>query len=226
MPIRYRIIDGILQGLNIKFGNFIEQLLRNVVEIDKGVRVMPDLGKKIRLFFTSVTDALIYITERQLPNSSDDCSPAFSDLLDRILEIEHAATDEQRQSITKDVDVLFQTESGLLVYTELKYNDDHETGKFVDINRKFIKTWAVLAVRYRIQSKDDLLPILYYFNPTKRYGPIYTPSSNIMRGSQLFDRFLHISYVDVDRYLAEIGDDPAILDIFDEMYHTVRNQKL
>ncbi|MGB9754277.1 hypothetical protein [Roseiflexus castenholzii] len=107
MPIRYRIIDGILQGLNIKFGNFIEQLLRNVVEIDKGVRVMPDLGKKIRLFFTSVTDALIYITERQLPNSSDDCSPAFSDLLDRILEIEHAATDEQRQSITKDVDVLF-----------------------------------------------------------------------------------------------------------------------
>ena len=28
VPIRYRIIGGILQGLNIEFGNFIEQLLR------------------------------------------------------------------------------------------------------------------------------------------------------------------------------------------------------
>lgn len=228
VPIRYRIIGGILQGLNIKFGNFIEQLLRNIVEIDTGVQVMPDSGKKIKLFFTPETDALIdgYITERQLPNSPDDCSKAFSHLLDRILEIEHAATDDQRQGITKDVDGLFQTDDGLIVYTELKYNDDHDTGKFVDINRKFIKTWAGLAVRYQIQSKDELLPILYYFNATKRYGPIYTPSSNIMRGSQLFDRFLHISYADVDRYMAEIGDDPEILVIFDKIYNTVRNLKL
>jgi len=228
VPIRYRIIGGILQGLNIKFGNFIEQMLRNIVEMDTGIQVMPDSGKKIRLFFTPETDALIdsYITERQLPNSPDDCSKLFSNLLDRILEIEHAATDEQRQGITKDVDMLFQTDDGLIVYTELKYNDDHDTGKFVDINRKFIKTWAGLSVRYQIQSKGDLLPVLYYFNATKRYGPIYTPSSNIMRGSQLFDRFLHISYADVDRYMTEIGDDPEILAIFDKMYDTVRNLKL
>lgn len=228
VPIRYRIIGGILQGLNIKFGNFIEQLLRNIVEIDTGIKVMPDSGKKIRLFFTPATDTLIdnYITERQLPNSPDDCSQVFSELLDRILEIEWAATDEQRQGITKDVDGLFQTNDGLIVYTELKYNDDHDTGKFVDINRKFIKTWAGLAVRYRIQLKNELLPILYYFNSTKRYGPIYTPSSNIMRGPQLFNRFLRISYAEVDRYLAEIGDDPEILAIFDKMYNTVRNQKI
>ena len=83
-----------------------------------------------------------------------------------------------------------------------------------------------MAIRYQIQSKDELLPILYYFNPTKRYGPIYTPSENIMRGSQLFDRFLHISYDIVDGYLSEIGDDPEILAIFDQMYKTVRKQKL
>jgi len=46
VPIRYRIIGGILQGLNIKFGKFIEQLLRNIVEMDTGVQVMPDSGKK------------------------------------------------------------------------------------------------------------------------------------------------------------------------------------
>ena len=75
IPVRYRIVGGILQGLNIKFGNFIEQLLRNIVEIDTGVKVLEDSGKKIKLFFTHQTDALIdtYITDRQLPNSPDDC---------------------------------------------------------------------------------------------------------------------------------------------------------
>ena len=228
VPIHYRIIGGILQGLNIKFGNFIEQLLRNIVEIDDGVKVMEDSGRKIRLFFTHQTDALIdaYITDRQLPNSPDDCTELFDNLLEEILAIESNLTDEQRQGITKDVDGLFQTDDGVIVYTELKYNDDHDTGKFVDINRKFIKTWAGLAVRYRIQSTSELLPILYYFNPRKRYGPIYVPSKNIMRGPQLFEQFLHINYNDVDGYLSEIGDDPEILAIFDKMYDAVRNQNL
>lgn len=228
VPIRYRIVGGILQGLNIKFGNFIEKLLGNIVDIDENIAALDDSGRKIRLFFTPETDALIdhYITERQLPNSPDNCAPAFSALLDKILEIEIAASAEERQGITKDVDGLFQMQNGLIVFTELKYNDDHDTGKFVDINRKFLKTWAGLAVRYGIQSKDELLPILYYFNPRKRYGPIYTPSENIMRGEQLFDAFLSIPYNDVDQYLAEIGDDPEILAIFDDMYERVRNLKL
>ena len=228
IPIRYRIIGGILQGLNIKFGNFIEQLLKNIVEMDTGVEIMEDSGKKIRLLFTSQTDALIdtYITKRQLPNSPDDCTEAFEDLLQKILEIENTASESEREGIVKDVDGLFQTNDGLLVYTEMKHNDDHDTGKFVDINRKFIKTWAGLAVRYQIKSTSHLLPILYYFNPRKRYGPIYVPSKNIMRGPQLFDRFLHVSYKDVISYLSEIGDDPAILLIFDKMYEWVRNQEL
>ena len=37
IPIRYRILGGILQGLNIKFGNFIEQLIGNLVEIDTNI---------------------------------------------------------------------------------------------------------------------------------------------------------------------------------------------
>lgn len=146
IPIRYRILGGILQGLNIKFGNFIEKLVGNLVEIDQNINTLPDSGKKIRLFFTPETDALIdsYITHRQLPNSPDNCTDLFDELLNHILEIESLAKDEERQGIVKDVDGLFQTKNGLMVYTELKYNDDHDTGKFADINRKFIKTWAGL----------------------------------------------------------------------------------
>lgn len=228
VPIRYRIIGGILQGLNIKFGNFIETLVGNVVEIDSDVQIMPDSGKKIRLYFTSQTDSLIdnYITERQLPNSPDDCTPMFDALLQQIINIEQSAPDDQRQGIVKDIDTLFRTRDGLIVFTELKYNDDHDTGKFADINRKFIKTWAGLAVRLGISSPNELMPFIYYFNPTKRYGPIHTPSRNIMRGPQLFDRFLQTKYADVDHFLSEIGDDPEILRIFDEMYQRVRYGQL
>src|SRR3990172_2115273 len=87
VPIRYRVIGGILQGLNIKFGNFIEKLMSNIVEIDEGVEKMPDSGKKIRLYFTDETDALIdsYISGRQLPASPADCTPLFDNLLESIV---------------------------------------------------------------------------------------------------------------------------------------------
>ena len=80
-------------------------------------------------------------------------------------------------------------------------------------------------MRLKISSTDELVPIIYYFNPMKRSGPIHTPSRNIMRGSQLFNRFLKIKYEDVDRYLSEISDDPEILDYFDQLYDRVRNRK-
>ena len=43
------------------------------------------------------------------------------------------------------IDALFQPNEESYVYVEIKYNDDHDTGKFVDINRKFIKTYAGLV---------------------------------------------------------------------------------
>jgi len=228
VPIRYRIIGGILQGLNIKFGNFIENLMGKIVEIDTGVEVLPDSGKKVRLFFTSQTDSLIdsYITERQLPNSPDDCTPLFDALLQEIIDIETTASVDQRQGIVKDIDTLFRVSNGPIIFTEIKYNDDHDTGKFADINRKFIKTWSGLVVRLGITNPDDLIPIIYYFNPTKKYGPIHTPSRNIYRGQQLFDQFMQTKYSDVDKYLTEIGDDPEILRIFDDMYQRVRYGEL
>lgn len=47
-----------------------------------------------------------------------------------------------------------------------------------------------------------------------------------MRGPQLFDRFLQTKYQEVDKYLSEIGDDPEILKIFDDLYQTVRSMNI
>ena len=40
VPLRYRVLGGILQALNIKFGNFIERLMITIYEMDSGVEIM------------------------------------------------------------------------------------------------------------------------------------------------------------------------------------------
>jgi hypothetical protein len=223
VPIRYRVIGGLLQSLNIKFGNFIEQLISLIIEQDSQVRVLPESGKKLRLAATPETDTLIdqYITRRQLPDSPDLCDDEFNTLTKSMFDLERK-TSLQKQVITRDVDALFQSRDGQIIYLEVKYNDDHDTGKFVDINRKFLKTYAGLLNALNISSIEQISPFIYYFNPTKRYSPIYVPSSNILRGAQLFERFLSVSYSEIDDILKTLGDDSEIIAIFDRLYEAIR----
>lgn len=224
IPPKYRVLGGLLQALNIKFGNFLEKLLDFVIQNDSNVKRHPISGRRFPLRFTAETDADIdaYITSRQLPQSPDSCDEQFKELLGSIVETE-LKKNKEKQAITKDIDALFQVDDGNYVYVEIKYNDDHDTGKFVDINRKFLKTFAGLVNELGINDKSRLKPILYYFNPTKRYGPIYIPSSNIYRASRLFDEYFEIKYEHIDNYLREIGEDPEILQMFDDMYVRVCN---
>ncbi len=223
IPPQYRVLGGLLQSLNIKFGNFIEKLIALVVDYDTKVSALPESGKKIPLSMTAETDSLIdeYITSRQLPDSPDGCDEVFQELLNRILSIERDSP-APKQTITKDVDALFQVGGKQSVYVEIKYNDDHDTGKFVDINRKFIKTYAGLINRLEVTDVHALRPVLYYLNPVKRYGPIYVPSSNIYRGAQLFDQYFEIPFDEIDRYLRMLGSDEEIVAVFDNLYNKVR----
>jgi hypothetical protein len=223
VPTKYRVLGGLLQSLNIKFGNFIEKLIALIVEQDANVTSIPPSGERVRLSMTAETDALIdhYITSRQLPDSPDHCDVPFAELLAAILRIE-TEPGRTKQTIKKDVDALFRAASGEIVYLEIKYNDDHDTGKFVDINRKFIKTYAGLVNYLGITDTAQLKPILYYFNPVKRWGPIYTPSTNVYRGAQLFDEYFETAFADIDTYLRNLGDDEDIIAIFDDLYQLVR----
>jgi hypothetical protein len=58
---------------------------------------LPDSGQKVRLFFTPQTDSIIdnYITQRQLPDSPDDCTSMFDGLLEQTVATETAASDDQ-----------------------------------------------------------------------------------------------------------------------------------
>ncbi len=224
VPLKYRILGGLLQALNIKFGNFIEQLIALVIEYDSNVEALEESGQKLKLGITPETNAIIeaYIRSRQLPDSDDVFDKDFEVLQQQIIELEQHATDAERQFIRNDLDAVFRvTETGQIVYLEIKYNDDHDTGKFESINRKFLKTYAGLVSRFNIQSVPQLLPIIYYFNPSKRYSPQYTRASNILRGAQLFDRFFETTYKEIDAQLGHIGEDPEIIALFDEVQMNV-----
>lgn len=224
VPVQYRVLGGLLQSLNIKFGNFIEKLISLVIEADPHISSLEVSGSRLPLSMTAQTDALIdrYITKRQLPESPDDCTQPFHELLQSIIEIE-ADQSLARQTIVKDVDVLFRIASGQTIYLEVKYNDDHDTGKFVDINRKFLKTYAGLVNHLNISNINQLKPIIYYFNPVKRWGSIYVPSDHIYRGSQLFEEYFHIKFAEVDAYLQKIGNDQKIIALFDDLYKRIRH---
>jgi len=225
IPIRYRVLGGLLQSLNIKFGNYIELLIRLIVQNEPNLEIISDIsGKKnVKLALNDETDALIdrYITESQTSDGSQ-LNTRFTNLLNRIIESENSS----KTAIVKkhDVDILFRNKlTKKLYYLEVKYNDDHDTGKFMDINRKFVKTYAGIVNKLKIRKIDDLKPILYYLNDKKKIGNIYIPEiTNIYRGPKLFKEFFTIKYDELDEYLREIGEDEEILKIFDNVYKRIR----
>jgi hypothetical protein len=110
-----------------------------------------------------------------------------------------------------------------LYYVETKYNDDHDTGKFVDINRKFLKTFAGLVKTLKIKDTKLLKPILYYLTKKIMKGNIYVPEGkHIYRGDKLFKEFFTLRYGELDDYLKNISEDKEILEIFDNLYKKIR----
>ncbi|MCK4386878.1 MAG: restriction endonuclease [Candidatus Pacebacteria bacterium] len=227
VPIRYRIFGGLLQSMNIQFGNFIEKLLHIIVENEKGLKIVKDISGKrnLKLSITAKSESLIdeYITDCQNNNFNDNETLLnFNKLIDECLKNEkNYATKEI--NIRHDIDVLFKNKDNKFYYLEVKYDDNHDTGKYTDINRKFIKTYIGVANFIKIYDKMFFKPILYYLTQKKLKGNIYIPEKQfIYRGEKLFDEFFEIEYSALDKVMGNIGKDKDIIEIFDNLYNDIR----
>ena len=228
IPLRYRIFGGLLQSLNIQFGNFIEVLMHKIVEGEGSLEIIKGISgkKKVPLLLTKKTDSLIdhFITDRQ-NNADKNLEEKFEKLLESIVECQQ----EEGDTITMkhDIDVLFWSKQDKVLYfVETKYNDDHDTGKFVNINRKFIKTYAGLIKTLKIKDIKSLKPILYYLTKKVMKGNIYVPEGEyIYRGDRFFNQFFTLKYEDLDTYLKDVSEDKEILEIFDKLYNKIRYNK-
>ncbi|PIE97619.1 MAG: restriction endonuclease [Treponema sp.] len=224
IPTKYRVLGGILQSMNIQFGNFIEVLMKNLIDNEQKYEVLKTYtGKKNNTFsLSNINEQLIdkYITKCQTQNINVDNE--FVILQKTIFE-NNKKIKNNFITFKHDIDLLFKDKTtNKIYYLEIKYNDDHDTGKFVDINRKFIKTYAYLLNEFNLKNYDSLVPILFFFNNKKMKGNIYVPEgTNIKRGKTFFDEFLTTSYSSVENYLTELSEDKNTIKNFNNLYKKI-----
>lgn len=231
IPIKYRVFSGIIQSMNIQFGNFIEEAIHQILLVNKNNEIIEEYsGKRSNKFCISQkTEILIdeYITNCKAHiYSEEEQKVNYDKLLEMIVKNEK---DEKIETInfTHDVDVLFKDNtSGIIYYVEIKYNDDHDTGKFEDINRKLLKTYAYLVRELKIYDKNKFRPMLFYFTNKRMKGNIYIPENEIYRGSRFFDKYTTIKYTDLENYMLNISENEEIIKQFNDMYNKVVNGKI
>ncbi len=229
IPIRYRIFGGLLQSMNIQFGNFIEKLLHVIVENEKALTIFEEYSGKrsIKLSITEQSEIWIdnFITNCQNNNYDErQLSKNFNALLKKCIVFEEK-NNTKEINIKHDIDILFSDELNQYFYLEVKYNDDHDTGKYADINRKFIKSYIGICNILKIYDINKFKPILFYLTNKKMKGNIYIPEyQNIYRGERLFNEFFSLSYADLDSQMQNISDNEDIIELFDNLYHNIRNE--
>ncbi len=228
IPTEYRVLGGLLQSMNIQFGNFIEILMSNLVGCEERYEILKEYSGKKSNSFSLVEDneRLIdsYITKCQ--TETFNLAEEF-EVLKKQLFLNNKKDGAKLITFKHDIDLLFKCkQSNKTYYLEIKYNDDHDTGKFVDINRKFIKTYAYLLNEFDLKDYNDLVPILFFFNNKKMKGNIYVPEgSNIMRGQVFFDKFLTTEYLEVDEYLTNLSKRDETIASFDALYRKIRGKQ-
>ena len=231
IPIKYRVFGGIIQSMNIQFGNFIEEAIHQILLVNKNNKIIEEYsGKKSNNFCISKkTENLIdqYITNCETNIYTEkEQRINYENLLEIINENEKDETLETI-SFQHDVDVLFKDNvSGITYCVEIKYNDDHDTGKFININRKLLKTYAYLVRELKIYDKDKFRPMLLYFTNKRMKGNIYIPEDEIYRGSRFFDKYTTIKYSDLENYMLNISENKNTIKQFNEMYNKVVNENI
>jgi len=203
MPAHLRVLGGYLQSLNIRYGGFIEKEIEKAIYIlsRHGLtkfNVVPEYsGKKLILKLEENSRKAIddYVSEGKIQQKASE--QEFSELLNTIFRYQ-TSPEGKLESRKLDVNSLLRVRDDnrdRYYYIEVKYCDDHDTGKFVSINRKFLYTFAglihELRIHGKIHSKDDIVPILYYFEDgLKKYENVFLiEGTNVLRGKQLFELF-------------------------------------
>lgn len=226
IPIKYRVFGGIIQSMNIQFGNFIEEAIHQILLNNKDNLILEEYsGKRSNKFtITRQSENLIdrYITGCETKIKTEQQQKIdYENLLSKIVQNEKN-NELERISFKHDVDVLFKDrKSDIIYFMEIKYNDDHDTGKFVDINRKLLKTYAYLVRDLKVYDKDKFRPMLFYFTNKRMKGNIYIPEDEIYRGRKFFDKYTNITYDEIEKYMLNISENEDTIRKFKKLYDKV-----
>ena len=216
-----KVLELLFQSVNIQFENFIKELMTLIISNENKFKILEEYnGKKNNKFYLSDSNIKRiddYIAKCQYEHTAD-LKKEFRLLQNEIL------NDRGNNFIEVkcDTDLIFYNNENIY-YFEVKYNDDHDTGKFVNINKKFLTTYAAIATELKNKNyKETVIPILFYFTNKKMKGNNYIPEeTNIRRGKRFFDEFLSIKYDDLEKCLSNISENKNNIKIFDELYKKI-----
>ncbi len=200
IPVGVRVFSGVVQALNIRYGNFIQALMGKLVEHEHSLTLHELSGKKVDFHVSGNVNIEVdsYMGVRKQGSESS----LNSDYQNFRKRWGSAAKAEKLLKAPNDVDLLFTDKNNQLVYVELKFNDDHDTGKHPDIYRKVLKTGLAIE---QLLSKP-VLPCVYYFNPGQRKLVSYLPESQRFSGSEFFEKYLTVDYSLVANRLMHLSE--------------------
>jgi len=204
IPVGVRVFSGVVQSLNIRYGNFIQALMAKLVEQEKSLTLHELSGKKVDFRVSGNVNIEVdtYMGIRKQGSESG----LNSDYQNFRKKWESSEKVEKLIKAPNDVDLLFTDKNNQLVYVELKFNDDHDTGKHPDIYRKVLKTG--LAIEQMVSK--PVLPCVYYFNAGQRNLVSYLPAAQRFSGSEFFEKFLTVDYSLVSNRLKQLSETEAV----------------
>ncbi|WP_227503521.1 HinfI family type II restriction enzyme [Moraxella bovoculi] len=106
VPRNYRIFGGILQSMNIQFGNFLEEFMTLLIKSDGRYNILEDYsGKKSNSFQLSTQN------DTRIDNFISSCQYNTINLDEEFPKLLHAIAndnDTNLSTIKHDIDILFQ----------------------------------------------------------------------------------------------------------------------
>tara|TARA_Y100000748_G_scaffold231578_1_gene195601 strand:- start:1956 stop:2747 length:792 start_codon:yes stop_codon:yes gene_type:complete len=218
LPVDMRVFSGGIQSLNIKLGNILVDITADIIERNPKLELHELSGKKIKKTNSIQTRSAIddYMTDFNSANKTSEND--FNILTSLIYNNEPSEVKKGTKKV--DVDLLFiNKDEDKIYFFESKAVDDHDTGKFDDINRKVFATYGALLNELRPNERHKLVPNLMYFSERVRYDPIYIPKNHQFRGRAFFKNFLDYDLSELDTILIKASD--AISPYIKEKYKEI-----
>jgi hypothetical protein len=215
IPVGIRVFSGVVQSMNIRYGNFIQVLLNELVAREQKLTINEISGTRYAFETSPSIDTLVdqFISDRKRSSSSDP------DAEYQLLRSAWSSKVNEKTLISpNDVDLLFRAQDGITYYVELKFNDDHDTGKHPDIFRKVLKTGMALEQHLN----EEVVPCVYYFNQGERNLVKFLPDNQRFSGDVFFSKFLSVDYGLVAEALRQVSEDPAVKKKFSELFNDVQ----
>jgi len=223
MPIEKRVFATVAQSMSIQFGNIMEQIIHELMAQTDRIELVSKCGQTSGSREVTV-DSLALIDDYIFRKKSGETSLTFSQLLNEIAQNEFNSS-LAVSSVVYDTDLVFKdSNSSTIFYAELKLSDNHDSGKTVDIYRKWLKTYACLVRQFGPEVK--VVPLMVYINDSQIKSSPYCDSSSIYTGKRLLDEFTPFNFDDISKEMELVANSEATRTYFDLLETKIKEKSI